>query len=296
MPEKTPCPEVGIYENVPEELYRSWDCPSQSQLSLFRDPDRCELEVQYALDNPPESNDAMRLGTEVENALDGIQVHQNVKCLPDHIKVRRGKAWDEFKEGNPGIDWLPKSEYATFGEHIKQVGDIVASVKRHDLAMKLVDGAKRQVSFVWDAPCPSMSGDIVKHRVKGRLDYLKPGVIADLKTTSFGSQRRVGQWAWAHAWDIQAALYNDAMDDLLGVEHDFYFIVVRTSPPYVVTMYNGWHTTEAAGMFREIGRASYQITLERLAECRRTGEWNGYFAPDNPDSRVLDFQLPNYAG
>lgn len=284
----------GIYPGVPDAEYRAWPYPSQSQLSMFRDPDLCELEVKDRLENPPEQNDGMRLGCDVEAALDGLAIRPNVQCLPDEIKVRRGKAWDEFREAHPGVEWLPKSEYKEVGEYVTQVESIVASIKRHDIAMRLIGGAQRQVSFVWDAKFIGQTGEEVAHRVKGRLDYWRPGVIADLKTTSYGGQRRVGQWAWWHGWDIQAAMYTDAMRELTGQEQSFYFVVVRTARPFVVTIYNGHNSTNAAGEFLQIGRSAYQVFLEQLAECRRTGVWHGYYEPTNPDSRVLDIQMPTY--
>ncbi len=293
--ERTPAPEPGIYYDIPDPEYRAWPYPSQSDLSLFRDPDLCELEIQHKLNTPSESNDAMRLGTDVETCLNGDVVGGKVQCLPPEMKVRRGKAWDAWKEGHPGIDWVPMSEYKTHGEYITKVNAIAENVRDNALAMKLIDGAKQQVSFVWDAKFMSVGAEEVTHRVKGRLDYLKPGIISDLKTTSFGGQRRVGSWAWSHAWDVQAAMYTDAITALTGEGHRFYFVAVRTCEPYVVTIYDGHNTTEAAGMFLQIGRASYQIWLERLAECRRDGDWRGYYDPSNDESRVLDFYVPSWA-
>jgi len=86
------------------------------------------------------------------------------------------------------------------------------------------------------------------------------------------------------------------MEQLLGKELGFLFVVCRTSPPYPVTVYDGHNTTEMAGQFRDIGRRSYQIYLERLAECVRDNKWRGYYSPVDPTDTILDIELPSWAG
>jgi len=171
---KTKCPEPGIYFDIPDADYRAWDCPSQSLLSAFRDPENCELDIYDTMTTASETSDAMQLGLDIEAAIDGKPVRPNVQCLPDEIKQRRGKEWEALKATFPAVEFLPKSEYKSHGEHIAQVMAVANAVKADKKATWLLDGAKRQVSFVWDAKFVGMTGEEVTHRVKGRLDYWKP--------------------------------------------------------------------------------------------------------------------------
>ena len=288
-------PEPGIYEDVPFEDYLEWDCPSQSLLSLFRNRDLCELDVLYRIMNPPKQTPQMELGHLLEAAVDDPDsLGANIRCLPEDVKVRRGKAWEQLRDRNPNITFLPQTEWQ---QHKEQVGALQAMAKQVNLvAGGLLDGAKRQVSFVADLAFVGESGETVTHRVKGRLDYWIPKVILDLKSTYTGGQRAVGRTMWDFAYDVQSALYTDAMNLLTGEEHKFLFIVCRTSPPYPVTIYDGHNTTEMANQFLSIGRRSYQTYLERIAGCVREDRWRGYFSAAQPDDAILDIELPSWAG
>jgi hypothetical protein len=295
--EKTNCPEPGIYRDVPEAEYRAWPLPSYSTLAKFRDEDMCELEIKYAIENPPESTAAMNLGNMVERAVDGLDISPDIKKLPPEIKARRGVAWDEFQKQNPGIEYLPPSEFSKHESTIEVAKAIGESVRQNDFVELLLTSAERQVSFVCDLEFKGDTGELVTHRVKGRADYVNfdTGEIADLKTTAFGNPRRVGAYFWQKAYDVQSALYTDCLTKLTGREMAFYFIVARTAKPYVVTIYNGHNTTEMAGHYLSIGRNAYQMYLEQLRECVTTNTWRGYYSPDAPESRVLDIYLPTWA-
>lgn len=292
-------PDPGIYFDVPDAEYRAWPYVSQSTLGMFRDPDLCELEIRHRIEHPQEPTESMTLGLTVETALhDPSALGACIKQLPPEIKARRGAAYEALKEQNPGVEFLPRVEYEKRTAMFSQARAMAASIQSHDLAARLMDGARRQAAFVWDAEFVGESGKPVVHRVKGLLDYWNEelGAIADLKCLSAGGQRSVGRHVWQYAYDVQSALYTDAMRSLTKrADLEFYFIVCRSIPPYVVTLYSGHNTTEMAGHLLAIGRSAYQIYLERLAECNRTGQWNGYTSPDAPGARVLDVQLPPWA-
>jgi len=285
--------EPGFYADVPDPTYRAWPYPSQSLVSLFRDDSLCEMDVKHYLETGKEQSEAMRFGDMVEAAVDGREVAPEVQQLPAGIKRRSGATWVVLRDENPGITYLPPSEYKKHGDAKAKAIEVAAAVKADKYAMSLVRGEK-QVSFVWDATFTNAGGLKVVHRVKGRLDYLdiERGIIADLKTTSYGGPRRLGYWARDHAWDIQAAMYTDAMASLLGKPMKFYFVVVRTSKPYPVSIYNGHNSTEMAGYLLGEGRFDYQQYLEQLAECKRTGVWRSYRHPSNVDEPILDLQWP----
>lgn len=290
-------PEPGIYYDIDEAVYRSWPLVCQSDLSLFRDQDLCEEEIKYALENPKAPSDEMQLGTMLERAVDGLPIRPDVQQLPPEIKARRGAAWLEFQRQHPGVEFLPPGEFARVQEQIDMAKAMAGKVHAHPHFEKLIAGAARQVSLVADLKFIGAGGAEVTHRVKCRLDYWKESsrTISDLKSSRHGSQKRVGGAAWDYAFDIQSAVYTDAMQSLIGESVRFYFIVCRTIRPHVVTVYNGHNSTEMAGHYLAMGRSAYQIYLEQLAECRETGVWRGYYSPDAPDSKVLDMYIPSWA-
>jgi hypothetical protein len=296
--DKSQVVKPGIYFDVPEAEYRKWPHPSQSTLGMFRDADLCEKEIKYAIEHGGEDTDQMALGRMFEIAVNGGDPRGTMRLLPPEIKQRRGVAWEELRDANPGIDFLPKSEYDKRTESCKIAEAMAAQVHSDPVSEKLISGSKAGVAFVADLKFVGQSGQEVTHRVKGLLDYWNEplGAIADLKSTSMGGQRSVGASFWRYGYDIQSALYTDAMRLLTGRDDlEFYFIFCRTVAPYVVTVYNGHNSTEMAGHVLSLGRAWYQVALERLAECRRTGVWNGYQSPDAPEAKVLDIMLPSWA-
>lgn len=289
-----------MYPDIAEDVYRAWPLPHYSLLAKFRDPDNCELDIKDAIDGAyqEEATDQMNFGRLVEQAVDcpdalGAGVH----VLPQEIKARRGAAWQELQRQNPSIEFLPPSEFAKHTESMDKARKIAESVRAHELVGPVIAAAERQVSFVADLSFAGASGEIVTHRVKGRVDYLirGEGIIADLKTSAFGDPRRVGAAMWQRALDIQSALYTDAIASILGKEFRFYFFMARTNRRPIVTVYNGHNTTEMAGHFLSVGRRAYQVYLERLRECQTTGKWRGYFSDDAPDLQVLDVHMPAWA-
>jgi len=293
-------PEPGLYDDVPFEKYLEWDCPSQSLLSLFRNRDLCELDILYRLMHPVEQTPQMELGHLLEAAVDDPDsIGGNIQPLPTEIKARRGAAWEHLRDDNPNITFLPRTEWDKYWERAESLAAMAKQVNL--VAGRLLENVKKQVSFVADLCFTGESGDTVTHRVKGRLDYLdegdsEGGIILDLKSTASGGPRSVGRSMWDFAYDIQSALYTDAMELLLGKKFKFLFVVCRTSPPYPVTVYDGHNTTEMANQFLDIGRSAYQVYLERLAGCVRENRWRGYYSPVAPDDAILDIELPPWAG
>jgi len=294
----TDAPEPGIYPDIPMDEYRAWPYPNYSLLKLWR-KDLCDEERKAEIEKPTEPNDAMRLGSMVEVAIhDEAAVGADTQPYPAGVKQKNSKAYNELVEANPGITYLPPSLYAKHGEMVAAAKAMAKKIKADEWVWPKLDGALRQVSFVCDLTFDGMLGERVTHRVKGRADYLrkKAGLILDLKTTSYGGPRSMGRVFHDQAYDVQAALYANCLTKLLGKPLQFYFIMVRTVYPYVVTPYNT-STTEMAGELLRYGQNAYETYLERHAECVRTGVWGGYRNDDDPlgKDRILSVIWPPWA-
>jgi hypothetical protein len=301
MTTQTTAPGPGIYYDVPDAEYRAWPYVSQSTLGLFRDPDLCQLEIKDRIEHPRGPTDEMELGTLFERTVNGEDVQGNVKLLPPEIKARRGAAWNALHDDDPSINWLPKSEFDKHMESIVVARAMAEHVHAHPFAGKVIAGATKSVAFVADLTFDGQSGQPVTHRVKGLLDYWNEeyGVIADLKSTVAGGPRSIGRSIHKYAYDIQSAVYTDAMRQLTGRDDiEFVFLFCRTIRPYVVSPYHGHHTASNDGELLAIGRIYYQKCLEEYAECVRSGVWKSYHDsdPDGASRNILTAVMPNYYG
>ena len=156
-------PEPGIYYDVPFKEYLLWEYPGGSTLKKFRNDDMCELEIKHDLDNPRPPTSAMNLGTMVENAVDGHEISPEIQQLPAAIKKRSGVAWQEFSKENPGVTYLPLSEFKKHGDSIQVATDMTLSVSARDLPLKnaravsgsgsINNGPLPQFSFVLSSIC-----------------------------------------------------------------------------------------------------------------------------------------------
>ncbi len=294
-------PTPGIYFDVPDADYRAWPYVSQSTLGMFRDPDLCQLEIKDRIDHPRGPTDEMELGTLFERTVNGEDVQGNVTLLPPTIKARRGAAWDELQAQNPGVKYLPKGEFDKYMESVLIARAMAAKVHEHPWAGPVIAASKRSVAFVCDLEFVGVSGKPAVHRVKGLMDYWmeKHGVIADLKSTVAGGPRSIGRSIAKYGYDIQSALYTDAMRKLTGRDDvEFVFIFCRTIRPYVVSTYHGHNTASNDGELLATGRVYYQKCLEEYAECVRTGIWKTYHDsdPDGVNRQLLTAIMPTYYG
>lgn len=296
-------PEPGVYYGVPDAEYRAWPYVSQSVLSMFGDPEVCEDDIRDYIENPPEPSKYMQLGLDVERAVDGWDPMENVHILPEHIKQRRGKAWEDLQLSNPGVMFLPPSEYVERTDEADRILAMAAKITEDEDVAKLLTNAARQVSFVWDVELDLLEGQKATIRTKGRLDYLLLGTvngerrarISDLKCMSKIGRFSIGSWALKHEWRVQSALYSDAIEALLGRRSQFYFIVCRTTGKPQVAIYNGHNSNDIPDHYRDQGRQAYRTYLEQYHECATTGVWHGYRGRDVEKHRIQDMWTPTWA-
>lgn len=274
-PPVVPCPEPGIYPDVPAETYHAWDAASNSRLSLLN---RSPAHLKEYLDNGREDTEAFRIGRAFHAAVLEPDLFATRYAVASHGCDRRNKAGkDEWAalEAQYGDGFVLKHH-----EH----ADIVRmrdSVLLHPRAKKLFRGEGRnELSIVWDDPETGV-------RCKMRADRYHPtltpgGCIADLKSTRDASRRAFERSAYDTGIYRQGAMYlTGANANGLHAEH-FAVIAVEKEPPYCV---QGFVATP--GML-SAGEEQLKVLLRTYAKCKETGRWPGYAENFQP----LD--LPHY--
>lgn len=163
--------------------------------------------------------------------------------------TRRGKAYDEFKELHEGKTIITSSQAQqaidllhVFNEHVDTTDLIRDGVAEHTLCVEL-EGMP----------------------IKVRADYIKEGMIIDVKTTSdpvdkFSAAKTIIRFDY----DLSAALYVDAFKAYTGKDHDFIFAFINKQ-------FGDVGILKASEALLENGRKKYKTAIKNLAEAEKTG-------------------------
>ena len=158
-------------------------------------------------------------------------------------KVRRGKAWDEFKEeyDKDANCILLQNEY----DDLKCMQDVIMSNAE---CQELLYGGKNEAVSCWE---DEDSGVFCKEKA----DKVKKDCVIDLKTTSSGELHSFKGSAYKYGYNRQSAFYMDGFN-----KSKFIFIVIEKSSPYNLYIY------DCSDQFVESGREEYKYILEVYRE------------------------------
>lgn len=189
--------------------------------------------------------------------------------------ARRGKAWDAFRDANADRRILKADEH----QRVLVIAETVHS--NRVAAPYLTGGGEFEASFVW-------TDEETGLRCKGRADriaYNAGGlrVLVDLKTTNDGDPRKFAATAARLGYHGQLAFYSDGLASRGQPVDKVVMIVVETSAPFDVTVYEVDDETLYAG------ECLYRELLAKVAGCRSTGKWPGRFLAEEV------FRLPAWA-
>lgn len=245
--------ELLIKKNLNSEVYHRCKGISNSKLKLFIScPSKYKAKyITGELENKPSK--VFDLGKAAHGLiLEPEKFESEFIRQPDSIAVRRGKAWDQFKEENQG-------KIIITGDDWKHCHGIRDSVRNHTFGNRLLTGGKAEISyFKRDAE----TGLIIKCRP----DYMLGDLIVDVKTAASSEPEAFGKHAVSLMYHMQDAIYRD----ITGLP-DFAFLAVEKEPPYVVT---------APVLFdeesRHYGYLAYRDGLTRLADAMDFDLFEGY--------------------
>jgi exodeoxyribonuclease VIII len=252
-----------IEYNMPASEYHRLPRASKSGLDkIARSP------AHYKCRDQKEPSKAMRIGTALHSlVLEGVAP----LVMPEFSGKGSVALRDEWKQAHAGALVLSEDEAL-------DVHGMAASIALHPIAgpaFARKDG-RAEVSALWTCPDTGVE-------CKSRFDWLLPSAIVDLKTTADASPDAFARSVASYRYHCQDAFYSQAAASCdLSVDH-FLFVVVETSAPYAVAIY------QLDDEARDIGRRLYLRDLRRLKECRERNEWPGY------PTDISTLSLPKWA-
>lgn len=221
---------------------------------------RSPAHYAHAIANQREDSDSMRIGRAIHKAVLEPDLFDSAWTTWTGAR-RAGKEWDAFEAMalESGREVLNQKELA-------QVNAVARSVLSNADAVRLLSNGRAEFEHEW-------TDEETGIRCGGRVDYVGPNGVVDLKSCMTAEPTAFGAAAFRLMYHAQLAWYADG----LGMpDVPLSIIAVESSAPHVVVVY----TIEE--LEREIGRAEYREALKRLAECRKSGRWPGYAVGPTP--------------
>ena len=224
------------------------------------------LAYHYATQMPRQDTPAMLLGRAVHCAV------LEPEAFDDRFLVypgrRAGKDWKEFKAKYPGAEII-KPEQRILALNIRD------AVRSNPEAMKYLTGGVAEASLEWDA------GNGI--RAKGRVDYIQPGTLVELKTTRTIDARRFYADAARKFYHVQMPWYQWGATDSGFDVSNVVMIRVQNEAPFDVIV-----DKVPLAVLAE-GETVYMQWLDRLAECLESDTWPGIQPEEG------EYQLPAWA-
>ena len=270
---------------TPRMPFRDYLAYPGMNASGLRQMIKSPLHYQHEHQHPSVSTASMNLGTCVHGlVLEGEEVYH---VMPPEFKRRAGKAYDAWRGGLPAdAIILNKKEEA-------QVLGMAHGIRSNPDARQVFAGLLEcpyvtEHNVLWNHP---------QHNVpcKARLDLVIPTPegylnVVDIKTTSGGADAsNFGNAIARYDYHMQAAWYFMAAAQEFGIDeeelfdpqlldeewydlprHRFYYIVVESSAPYAVAVY------ELDPQSLESGRADCNEMLDLYMDCKKKDYWPSY--------------------
>ena len=275
---------VGIFEDVPFDIYLQWAGISRSRLwTLFQ---KTPAHFRYEMDHPEEvAKTAMKEGQAIHAAL--LEPTKFAECYvgggpinsktgkPFGSETKKFAAWAE-EQAAAGLIALPRGDFEYYA-------DLNRAVQAHPIAGRLLSGVKREVSVQWRHP---ETGLLLCCRPDGVAFAERASVVvADVKSCKSAGPQRFGANAYKYGYLFQLAMYNDGVRATTEREVEQTIILaLEKEPPYAIAHYRVDEYQLA------MGRDHVTDALRQLVLCQRFNDWPGY-----PEG-VEDLILPGYAG
>ncbi len=247
----------GIYLDVPDSTYHSWDLCSSTRLNLLAS--RTPLHVNHAV-NFPEAWDspAKQLGRAVHClVLEPKKWPGRFAQAPEcDRRTKEGKQlWADFCTLNEGREVIK----ADVGQAAQEMALAVQSNK--DAAALLRKAEVREVSIVTE---------LWGVRFKARLDAHGENLICDLKTTRCASESEFERSIMNYGYGLQAAAYMRAAASVGLTPKHFAFICVENEAPHAVAVYR--LKNDVIDLFDE----RLHPLVKSYGECVKARSWPGY--------------------
>lgn len=264
--EETTVAETGIVLDVPEELYHADTTALSASAAkvLLRSPAR---RFQWRQENPEGPKAAFDLGTTGHTLILGTGspawiIDADAWTSPkvrDQRDAARSYGFTpilrhQYEAAKAMADAVLNHEWSIDGAPVGTVGGT------------LLSGGDAEVSLWWEDPDTGA-------RCRGRIDYLHPNAIVDVKTTSRedgGGLTAFAKQCADMGYRESMAHYRNGVRVLTGRTLPVFLIVVEVEPPHLVAVYTLSDEDLAWGSERM--REAQEIWLR----CVESGEWPAY--------------------
>jgi hypothetical protein len=232
--------------------------------------------LAWRKDHPREETPALRRGTAIHRAL-----------LEPERFVREYVAEPDFGDGRTKA---AKEAKAVWSATVAP-GAVILDADEHELVVRCAEAARAHPA-VRDLLRGGHAEEVLTWHdemgiaCKGRVDYLTPAYLLDLKSTRAETLPQLAREIAGRLYHGQIAFYLDgaiAAKRVDALASAVYVVAVQTVEPYDVI--------PARIMPEDIerGRSLYRSLLRRYAECQAAGYWPG-LAP-----QIVDLSLPEWA-
>jgi len=243
---------VGIHDDIPELDYHADDALSASGAkTLLHSPARFAWERE----NGSKSSDAMDLGTLVHTLVLRSRDKRIVVSPHDSMRSKAAQEWAEQMAAERRIVVTHKQ--------VRQAIAITKAVRAHPLAGAILSEGRPEVTLRWDDPETGVP-------VRGRIDWLRPNAIVDLKTVSRygGSELETfGRQAASLDYPMSAANYVAGYAALTGETLPFITVTVEVEAPHFITVSQYDETDLLAGHER------MRAAIAEYAKRSESGQW-----------------------
>jgi hypothetical protein len=250
-------PGSSVVLDLPDEAYHAMPELSSSQAKVLLES---PAKYKYWLGKTRPPKDEFDLGHAVHKAILGLGAKITVLEFKDY----RTKAAQDARDAARA-----KGEVPMLSKQMRAVDEMRDAVLKHSTAGPLFEiPGNPEVSIITQ---DTETGVPIRARFD-RLTYpRKPLAYAiDLKTSKDASPEGFARSIAEYGYDLQHEWYRDAYRIATGEEVQFVFVVVETSPPYLVGQYR-LHDD-----FIEMGHAKAVEARRLFAECTESGIWPGY--------------------
>ena len=248
----------GIVPNLDEAIYHAHPALSSTGARLLLDS---PARFHYRQTHPEPHKDAYSLGTAVHTKVLGTGA--NVITYPDEHLTPSGAvstkaatvAWAEEKRAD-GFVIIGAAQAA-------QVDGMAEAVLAHPEARAVLESAAgREVS---------MFTEVDGVPVRARFDIYDGLTAGDLKSARDASPKGFNAAVGRYGYHFQDRWYSEAHTAITGTElESFKFIVVETTAPYLVGVY------DLDFMWEDIAKERTARARELYRQCTATNTWPGY--------------------
>lgn len=267
-----PCPDPGIYYDIPADDYFAWEAVSNSKLSLMN---RSPMHYKHGFG---ESTPAMRLGSLVHSGvLEPLSIAKRYVFMPDysnHPENTTANGDRSFSGATKFVKQMQETfrrmhhnkEIVSEPEYDMMVGMATALVS-NQAAKNLLREGVAEVSLVWVDPMSGLT-------CKSRIDWLdrESGRFCDLKTTMDAGEfeRSIVKYGYHR----QMAFYGRGLE-ANGINAEPWILATEKSAPY------GCRTAPMDVVSISYGHKELDVLLQRVLDCQQSGQWPGYANPES---------------